>query len=431
MQLVFICAMWLTGFDAPTVSTLYLDKPMKDHTLMQAIARANRVTSHKIKDVVKKNGEVVDYFNVFRNMKRALADYALGSGENEEDHPLQEKFHLFDYLDNALELGLTFCKNLGVHLDRILHMDKTFDKIDLFDRYADTLVERDSWKHEFFVYENTITALYEACKPEILQEARRPMVFVFQYLRGIIEVRTHSRNIEPARQKISELLDQSVVTGRGASFVRDTHVEYGNIGDITEDVTWDLSKLDFEKLREGFKRKEYKNLEIADLRAFIEDKLEKMLSRNAERINFAQRYQGIIDNYNAGGSSNENYYRDLLSFTEDLKEEEERHIREGLSEDELELFDILKKEKTTKEEKKMLKLVAKALLRRLSEEHPRVLVQDWYKESQTRAVVSRAIEEVLDKNLPGSYDREVFQAKRDAVFNLVYKYSSEGSKWAA
>ncbi|MDA8404089.1 MAG: HsdR family type I site-specific deoxyribonuclease, partial [Desulfobacteraceae bacterium] len=77
LQLVFVCAMWLTGFDAPTVSTLYIDKPMKDHTLMQTIARANRVTSHTVAGVSKANGEVVDYYGVFRNMRKALSDYAL------------------------------------------------------------------------------------------------------------------------------------------------------------------------------------------------------------------------------------------------------------------------------------------------------------------------------------------------------------------
>ena len=78
LQLVFVCAMWLTGFDAPTLSTLYLDKPMQGHTLMQTIARANRVTSWKINGVEKRNGEIVDYYNVFRNMKQALKDYAQG-----------------------------------------------------------------------------------------------------------------------------------------------------------------------------------------------------------------------------------------------------------------------------------------------------------------------------------------------------------------
>jgi len=73
-RLVFVCAMWLTGFDSPSVSTIYLDKPMKNHTLMQTIARANRV----FKD--KHNGLIVDYVGVFRNLEKALAIYGSSSG---------------------------------------------------------------------------------------------------------------------------------------------------------------------------------------------------------------------------------------------------------------------------------------------------------------------------------------------------------------
>src|SRR5438093_9821522 len=108
LQLVFVCAMWLTGFDPPTVSTLYLDKPMKDHTLMQTIARANRVTSWKINGVEKKNGEIVDYYNVFRNMRKALKDYAQG-GEGQEAMPVQEKDELFKLLHDAIAQGMEFC----------------------------------------------------------------------------------------------------------------------------------------------------------------------------------------------------------------------------------------------------------------------------------------------------------------------------------
>ena len=103
LQLVFVCAMWLTGFDAPTLSTLYLDKPMQGHTLMQTIARANRVTSWKINEVEKRNGEIVDYYNVFRKMKLALKDYAQGGGETEP--PVKEKAELFRLLDEAIEQG--------------------------------------------------------------------------------------------------------------------------------------------------------------------------------------------------------------------------------------------------------------------------------------------------------------------------------------
>jgi type I restriction enzyme, R subunit len=114
LRLVFVCAMWLTGFDMPSLSTLYLDKPMKDHTLMQTIARANRVSSHAINNVTKSNGEIIDYYNVFRNMKKALKDYALGDNPINDaedfDSPIQPKSNLFTLLDDAIQQGLTFCK---------------------------------------------------------------------------------------------------------------------------------------------------------------------------------------------------------------------------------------------------------------------------------------------------------------------------------
>jgi type I restriction enzyme, R subunit len=195
--------------------------------------------------------------------------------------------------------------------------------------------------------------------------------------------------------------------------------------------TWDLSRLDFQKLKEDFKTKEYKNIEIADLRAFIEGKIEQMIARNSTRADFAQKLQEIIDRYNAGGSSTENYFDELVKFTESLKDEEERAAREGLSEDELEIFDILKKEKMTKDETQKVKLAAKSLLERLTKGKPRVLVQDWYKDSQTQEKVKTAVEKVLDKALPQSYDKELFQIKRDNVYDLIYEYSLRKMKWAA
>ncbi|HVN97275.1 MAG TPA: type I restriction enzyme endonuclease domain-containing protein [Syntrophorhabdaceae bacterium] len=189
--------------------------------------------------------------------------------------------------------------------------------------------------------------------------------------------------------------------------------------------------LDFQKLKEDFKTKEYKNIEIADLRAFIEGKIEQMIARNSTRADFAQKLQEIIDRYNAGGSSTENYFDELVKFTESLKDEEERAAREGLSEDELEIFDILKKEKMTKDETQKVKLAAKSLLERLTRGKPKVLVQDWYKDSQTQEKVKTAVEKVLDKALPESYDKELFQIKRDNVYDLIYGYSLRKMKWAA
>jgi type I restriction enzyme R subunit len=138
-----------------------------------------------------------------------------------------------------------------------------------------------------------------------------------------------------------------------------------------------------------------------------------MLQQNMTRSDFALRLQQIIDTYNSGGSSTENYYEDLLNFARDMRTEDERHVREGLSEDELELFDLLKQDKMTKEETEKVKLAAKSLLHRLLEEHPRVLVQNWFKDTQTRNVVRSTVEQVLDHELPASYDRVLFRKKCD------------------
>jgi type I restriction enzyme R subunit len=428
LQLVFVCAMWLTGFDAPTLSTLYLDKPMQGHTLMQTIARANRVTSWKINGVEKRNGEIVDYYNVFRNMKLALRDYA--QGQNEEDEaPVREKAELFKLLDDAIEQGLAFCQEKEVPLREVLGGNDVFEKLGRFNVFANTLLANDEWRKSFNVYENTITSLYEACKPDVLGRGKAREVAVFQYLRGVIDSLIEQKDIEAISLKIAELLDESVVVNEAEAFKARQHSAEYQI--IQKGKVWDLSKINFDKLREEFRQATYKNIEIADLRAFLQHKLELMLQQNATRTDFAQRLQEIIDRYNSGGSSTENAYEEFLAYTKSLREEEERHIREGLTEDELEIFDLLKKDKMTQEETQKVKLAAKSLLKRLKEEQPKVLVQDWYKDTQTQKQVRSAVEKVLDSNLPESYDRVLFREKCDNVFHLMLDYASNGRKWAA
>ena len=426
LQLVFVCAMWLTGFDAPTVSTLYLDKPMKDHTLMQTIARANRVTSYKINGVEKKNGEIIDYYNVFRNMKRALNDYAQGE-EGRDELPVREKKELFQLLDDSISQGRAFCLEKGIDLSTVLEGKDVFKNLNQFNEFADKLLSKDDWRKGFAVYENTITSLYEACKPEVLGNPVVRSVAVFQYLRGVVDSIIEQTDVDAVSLRIGELLDESLVVDDRTD-PREGGPEYR----ITlSGKTLDLSKLDFEKLKQEFHCAVYKNIEIADLRAFIQHKLDQMLQQNATRADFTQRLQAIIDAYNAGSSSADNYFDELVRFTKELKEESERHLREALTEDELELFDLLKKDKMTKEETQKVKLAAKSLLHRLLEESPKVLVQDWYRDSQSKRKVHVAVEEVLHAHLPESYDRTLFKEKCDNVFELMLNQASQGLKWVA
>lgn len=426
LQLVFVCAMWLTGFDAPTVSTLYLDKPMKDHTLMQTIARANRVTSWKINGVEKRNGEIVDYYNVFRNMKKALKDYAQGQ-EGLDEPPVKEKRELFTLLDDSITQAKAFCQEKGINLNGLIGNKDVFNSLSEFTAYADKLMSNDDWRKTFAVYENTISSLYEACKPEVLGRPVVRSVAVFQYLRGVMDSIIGQVNIDAVSLRVGELLDESLVVDQPVGTKESKEVYR-----ITKSGrTWDLSKVDFEKLKEEFQHATYKNIEIADLRAFIQRKVEQMLQQNVTRTDFAQRLQAIIDAYNAGSSSADNYFEELVKFAKELRTESERHVREGLTEDELEIFDLLKKDSMTQEETQKVRLAAKSLLHRLLHEPPKVLVQDWHKDSQTKKKVQSAVEEVLHTHLPESYDRVLFKDKCNHVFEVMVDYASHGMKWAA
>lgn len=427
LQLVFVCAMWLTGFDAPTLSTLYLDKPQKDHTLMQTIARANRVSAHLIGGVEKRHGEIIDYYGVFGRLKRALKDY--GQGEEGSEPPVRDKAELLRLLEEAIDQACVFCLEKEIDLRSVFARKEAFGKLDQFMTWANILLAKDEWHRGFGVHDNIITGLYEACKPEVLGQPVVRMVAVVQYLRGLIDSIIEQQDIESAQRRIGKLLDESVVVGDGGLPMAEGEAAYM----IRQNGRhWDLSRIDFDKLREEFKETQFKNIEIADLRAFLEKKLAEMLQQNNTRRNFAERLQEVINRYNAGSSSADACFDELMQFAAGLQEEEARHIRKGLSEDELELYDLLCKDKMTKDEEQSVRLAAKALLQRLTEEHPRVLVQDWYKDSQTRLAVKDEVSRVLDKFLPNdSYDTIVFNEKRDKVFELTLDLAINRLRWAA
>lgn len=412
-QLVFVCSMWLTGFDAPSISTMYIDKPMKGHTLMQAIARANRVFPGK------DNGIIVDYLDVFKYMKRALADYATSDGE---DMPVKDIEKLVELLNEAIESTDVFCSSIGIDLKELITIYDTFRKLDLFDKYANIILKNDEWKNEFKVYSNTVEMLYESLRPDIFKmDWYNPLKEAILYLRRIIEGKIRPEKLEEARKKIDCLLDQSVVAEKQEAIY----------GIVKASKAIDLSKLNFDELREQFKKVKYKNIEIANLREHIEKKLEQMLKRNTTRGNFAEMFKNIIDNYNAGGSSNDDFFEKLIKFMEKLKEEEERHIKEDLSEEELEIFDLLRKEKLSAAEEKKVKLAAKMLYDTLVKKKEELFVVGWHNDPQPKEKVKKEIITVLNSYLPECYERDIFTQKSNVVYEHIIDQAIMGFGWRA
>lgn len=416
LQLVFVCAMWLTGFDVPSLSTLYLDKPMKSHTLMQAIARANRVFGDE-----KTCGIVIDYVNVFKYMKQALSDYATGS--DGQEFPAKDISEIKCLLDQCVAEGDSFLRGIGYNLDEILAESNTLDKLEDLRKIYDDIVSKEDLRNKFKVITNTLQNLYDAAKPEILDEHWYNEKFAaLIYIHGLMCNSIDDEKVNAARRKMAKVLDSSIASNE----IGGDSAQYK----IHEGKVIDLSKIDIDELRKEIKTAEYKGIEIDDLKAFIEKLLQQMINRNCERIKFSERYRGIVDRYNAGGTENEDYYEQLLRLIEDLKVESSRADLEGLSEEELELYDLLiKGKKLTKKEEQDVKLAAKDLYTKLYENRKEILVVDWYKDSDTRYNLEQFIQEILDQHLPQSYDKTSFQAKSDLLMNHFIDMAVQGYGW--
>ena len=417
LQLVFVCAIWLTGFDVKNLSTLYLDKPMKSHTLMQAIARANRVYPNK------PCGIIVDYVNVFKYMKKALSDYAVP--DDDTLMPAKDIEQLIYLLNSCIDECDAFLQTLGVSLDSIIGENSTFDKLDALRSAYDTIVTNDENKDQFKVITNTMINLYEASKPEIFErhwdnEKFSPLA----YLHGLMRNRIDDEKIRRARNRMANVLDSSV----SSATAEDKQKEYAIHG--TKVI--DLSKINPDELRAEIKNAVYKAIEIDDLKAFLEKALQDMISRNCTRMRFSQRFKAIIDRYNAGGSENEDYYEQLVKLLEELQKEQERPNAEGLTEEELEVYDLLVRgKKLSQAEEQKVKLAAKNLFKKLSSEKAELLVVDWYKDDQPKMKVKSAIEYALNEDLPMCYDRDSFEAKTNLLLNHFIDMAIQGYGWIA
>ena len=415
LQLVFVCAMWLTGFDVPNLSTLYLDKPMKGHTLMQAIARANRVYPGK------PCGIIVDYVNVFKYMQRALTDYA--TGDDGTVFPAKDIDKLIAYIEETIIEADSFLLSLGIDIGKIAAEKSVLDSLEKLRQAYDAIIAKDDNKEKFKVILNTLIMLHDASKPEIFEKDWNNIKFSpLVYLHGLIQNTIDDEKVNKARQKLAKVLDSSVTSNTVGG---DSESYIGSYSKVI-----DLSKLDIDELRKEIKTAQYKAIEIDDLKEYIENVLNAMIKKNTTRSNFAQRYRNIIDKYNAGGSENEDYFEQLLELIKGLKEEEDRANIEGLSEEELELYDLLiEGKKLTKAEEQKVKLAAKNLYKKLSENRNKLLVVDWYKDEQPREKVKDAIATSLDADLPDCYDKPTFQAKINLLFNHFIDMAVQGFGW--
>lgn len=399
LRLVFVCAMWITGFDVPTCSTIYLDKPMRAHTLMQTIARANRVAPGK------ESGLIVDYVGIFRALQNALAIYAR-PGERVGE-PIRDKSTLVAALREALETGRTFAANHGFSLEAIAAA-QGFERIGYIDDAVEAILVGEADKKAYLAIATRVARLFKAILPDPQANELAPLAVLIAYLAAKIRAQSGPPDISEVMDEIEDLLNDSIAT------------QGYHIGPAaTPEALINLSELDFESLQAKFAQS-HKRTEAEKLRRLIEGKLAQMLKANSSRADLAERFQRLIDEYNAGSQNIETLFAELVKFARELTTEEKRGIAEGLTEEELALFDILTKPEPTltKAEEAQVKKICRELLDTLKREK---LILDWREKQQARAAVMQMLRQTI-RQLPEPYTKEIRAEKVARSYAHVYDH---------
>ena len=396
LRLVFVCAMWLTGFDAPSCSTLYLDKPMRNHTLMQTIARANRVFPGK------HSGLIVDYANVFASLEKALALYGGRSGGGSK--PTQDKAVLVEQLRQVLNDAIQFCAEHQVDIASIHALTNGMQRIRAIEDAVEALIAPEVVLKRFQEQQRLVQLLHAAIKPDPAALEFAPSVGALSTISAEIRLKLNPNppDITAVMGQIGQVLDQSI-TGIA---IRDQGPP-----------SIDLSKIDFQALADKFKTKRNKKTELEELKALIAAHLARMVQLNPTRADFREKFEALIASYNAGSRSIEEVYKQLLQLSMQLSQEQQRHIRENLSEEELAVFDILLQSAPDLSDSDRAKVKHSA--RELVEKIKQLLVLNWQQKSEARAKLKLLIQDALDECLPRAYTPELYQQKCEAVFAHV------------
>jgi type I restriction enzyme, R subunit len=408
-RIAIVCAMWMTGFDVPSLGTLYLDKPLKAHTLMQAIARANRVNEGKT------NGLVVDYCGILKNLRMALATFA-GTGDDARGKdtptdPTKPEKELLDELVEAITLVRDYLTARNASLDAITRATG-------FARNAAILAakeaanENDETRKRFEIMCRAVFGKYKVCLTLSGINAYRASVDAIKIIYKSLQDDTEQADISDIIRQLHEEIDKAIETQKPPIAER-------------ANTTYDISKINFERLRQEFARSRAQRTTTQNLRQVVEKRLQKLLAQNPLRSEYQERYEEIIAAYNRekDRATIEATFEALLKFVQDLSEEETRAVREGLDEETLAIFDLLNKPDLQAAEIKRIKRVAVDLLATLKTEMTRI--DHWRDRESTRDSLLVTIHNYLwrdDIGLPSpTFSETDVTEKIAAVFAHIYR----------
>ena len=427
-RFVIVCAMWITGFDVPTLSTLYIDKPLKSHTLMQAIARANRISEGK------NNGLIVDYIETYTSLLDALAIYGANTKNDDEEEistPVKPKEELIRQLEETIISTETFLLDEVNFSLEILINSSGLDKISAMEKAINAVYTNDETKSKFQILAREVFKKFKALQPDKILNDYSPRKNAINVIYSAIEDNVESADVSEIMLKIQSIIDASIenTVQEPQVLLEAPERTINNQNSIyIDEKTIDLSGLNFEILEKYFLKSKNKNSVVKSLKDKVEKQLAKMVTNNPLRVDFYKRYQEIIDEYNRGKDTVniEETFRKLIEFMNSLTEEEKDTKREGLNEEQKAIFDILRKPNLSVTEKKKIKEIAIELLEELKTD--KLKIEQWAEKYATAAAVFNSVSKTLFETLPyPTYQTDEIDLKTNLVFeHLKHQYFGGG-----
>lgn len=395
MKIAIVCDMWLTGFDVPSLATMYVYKPMNGHNLMQAIARVNRV----YKD--KEGGLVVDYVGIASALKQAMNDYTKKDKENYGDTDIA-KMAYPKFLEE-----LAICEDLfhGCNFEGF-YTDSKLAKAQAITDGANFLLaqEKEDDKDEFLKHGLALKRAISLCA-SMVDEEKRLQAAYFEAVRTMIVRITMEDGEDTPRysyfeinERINELLKQSIETS--------------GVEKLTVEKKDSFSLFDPKFLSE-LKKMKQKNVALEILRRLINDQLIVFNRTNVVKSEkFKDMYQRTVNAYLNGLKSSTEVFQELLAMADQLKKEQEAGNDLGLNAEELAFYDALTKPAAIKDFYENEELIA--ITRELTEMLRKNRTIDWQNKESARANMRRMVKRLLKNH---RYPPDEVQGAVDVVIH--------------
>lgn len=402
LRVVFVCAMWLTGFDVKCLSCLYLDKPLQAHTLMQTIARANRVSEGK------SNGLIIDYIGIVKALRKALADYTVNAGGNGGLDPTVDKNKLIARIVETIGKADKFLSENYFDLENLINAHD-FKKLSYLREAANAVCGSIDDKKTYTTYASELNRLMKYTDIDDITSHTRKQYEAIAAIYSELQKKRKHINTTGLMIEINEIISEYV------------EIQHTPTMMCEEPRRFDISAINFDLLRREFAKVKTKNLVLTDLEEVIQQKIDSMLFANSNRINYYERYQQIIDDYNSEQDrvTIEKTFMELMDLANQMSHEEKRYVREGFTNDEeLSLYDMLFRDDLSRTDIKKLKEVAASLLQKIKTKIAEF--DHWTDKQETKAAIDNLIRDTLWAELPDCYDEDSISMYRKQIYEYVY-----------